>query len=103
MSSILGDAKSGSGLVRLSAFIRPHEGHYMAALKAFFDDSKRSVVTFAGFIGTVDQWRRFEVLWDRLLERFSIPYFHMKEFAPSTGVFKSWKGDETRRRALIQE
>ncbi len=54
----------------------------------------------AGLIANADKWETFERRWKRALRRFKIPYFHMKEFAHSEGVFKDWKGDETKRRAL---
>jgi hypothetical protein len=75
----------------------------MATLKAYFDDSERNVITFSGYLGTADQWEDFELRWDRLLKLHSIPYFHMKEFAPSVGAFSSWKDDENRRRELVQD
>jgi hypothetical protein len=46
-------------------------------------------------------WEQFEIKRERALVDFQIPYFHMREFAHSTGVFEDWKGKETKRRKLF--
>jgi len=38
-----------------------------------------------------------------MLDDAHVPYFHMREFAPSVGVFKSWKGNEKKRRKFLSE
>jgi len=65
------------------------------------DQENLSVV--AGFISTVDQWLLFEKEWAMVLKKFHIKYFHMREFAHSVDQFDGWKGQEDKRRALINE
>ena len=46
----------------------------------------------------------FDKEWTEVLEPEGLKYFHMTDFAQSTGQFASgWKYDEGRRRKLIQE
>lgn len=63
-------------------------------------DRGRTIV--AGFIGQVSQWELFDVDWRLLLAKYEVPYFHMKEFAHSTGPYKSWKGIETKRANFLR-
>lgn len=72
----------------------------------YFDASggvEHPVMIVAGYLSTVQKWNLFEKSWRKILARkeFDVPYFHMKEFAPSTDVFKTWKGDERRRRKFL--
>lgn len=43
-----------------------------------------------GWVSTVAQWEQFEIDWRLFLASYKVPYFHMKEFAQSTGPFKKW-------------
>jgi len=65
------------------------------ALTAYFDASgtehSGTELVVSGFVSTVKKWKGFEREWRALLDDAGIPYFHMKEFAPSTGIFASWK------------
>ena len=54
-------------------------------------------VVVAGWLSTYAKWDLFEVHWKLLLARYNLPYFHMAEFAQSTGPFLSWKGNEPKR------
>jgi len=40
----------------------------------------------SGFVSTTEKWMRFEKCWTQILKLFDVPYFHMKEFAHSTGA-----------------
>jgi hypothetical protein len=77
----------------------------VAALTAYFDASgaqhSGTELVVSGFVSTVDKWRRFEEKWQQMLDEANLPYFHMKEFAPSVGIFQSWKGKETKRRKFL--
>ena len=59
----------------------------MAVFKAYVDDSgdtndpKHSACSIAGFVGTVQNWMEFENRWEGLLEKFRIPWLHMRDFA----------------------
>ena len=63
----------------------------MAALTGYFDASGKASNPFAielvvsGFISTPKKWNQFEQYWQALLDEFDLPYFHMREFAPSKG------------------
>ena len=75
-------------------------------ITSYFDASsgqEHPAVIVAGYISTVAQWKKFDKEWRKVLARreFDVPYFHMKEFAHSAEVFKSWKGDEHRRVAHV--
>jgi hypothetical protein len=63
-------------------------------------DELQKFVGMAGLIAPEAYWTYLEGEWKGILRFFNIPYFHMKEFAHSEGVFKGWKGDEPRRRDL---
>jgi len=62
---------------------------------AYYDasgsQSDDGLLVVAGLVSTENKWIRFEREWDAVLSRFGVPYFHMKEFAPSTGPFAKWK------------
>lgn len=96
----------------LSAFVSPPGTALMAAFKGYFDESGKeddpqfacSAISVGGYITTVDSWRDIEAKWKAVLDRpeFGVRYLHMKEFAHFEGQFASWRGDESRRKALIE-
>jgi len=79
----------------------------MPVLMGFFDetgdtkDPAQKFVGMAGFVAPSEKWVHFECKWKSILKDFKLPYFHMKEFNPSEGVFRGWKGDESKRKALF--
>lgn len=79
----------------------------MAVLTGYYDetgdtrDPSQKFVGMAGFVAPADSWRLFERKWKFILNEFKIPYFHMREFAPSVGVFNGWKGKEDKRQSLF--
>jgi hypothetical protein len=53
----------------------------------------------AGWLASGEMWHRFECEWAWILRRYEVPYFHMKEFAHSTGAFAvGWKGENDKRK-----
>lgn len=72
---------------------------------AYFDASGHpdgtDVLSVAGFIAHASQWVLFESRWEKVLAKFGVSSLHMKDFAHSTGKYKTWKGDETKRRAFL--
>lgn len=74
---------------------------------AYFDASSSHqfprVMTVAGFVSTEAKWVKFEILWNSILQRYGVPYLHMKEFAHSTGEFNSWKGQDVKRKDFLSE
>ena len=85
-----------------------HQG-YMVMLTAYYDESgddndpKAKICGMAGAIATKHQWDRLEVKWKARLDLDGLEYFHMKEYAHSTGIFTEWKSDEDRRRKLLAD
>ena len=78
----------------LSVYPNPPAGGLMAILKAYFDDSKDDcVLTIAGYMSTHESWAQFDHAWCSLLERFQVPYLHMKEFWDRDGIYKHIKDD----------
>lgn len=51
----------------------------------------------SGWVAPVGEWERFETDWKILLAKYSLPYFHMKEFSQSKGPFKNWYKQEGMR------
>jgi hypothetical protein len=64
-------------------------------------DPSQKWVGMAGFVASSARWQSLEHKWKFILKEFRVPYFHMKEFAPSVGVFKDWKGKEEKRRKIF--
>lgn len=72
----------------------------------YFDASggtDTGVMAVAGFVADSRKWQEFEPSWRLVLAKYHLPYFHMNEFAPSQGIFSSWRGDETRRASLLRD
>ena len=76
-------------------------------LTCYFDGSGSKggtkAYSVAGYVSTVDRWITFNEKWAALLKRHDLPYFHMKEFAPSVKHFKDWKGKEAKRGAFLEQ
>jgi hypothetical protein len=66
-------------------------------------DNAQRFCGMAGFVSTADKWDILKEHWQGTLKRFNVPYMHMKEFGPSAGIFKSWKNDDSRRKAFYGE
>jgi hypothetical protein len=63
----------------------------MAALTGYLDDSHDgSIFALAGYVGGERHWEVFEEQWGRVLDRYEVPYFHMKEFDDPGGPYKKW-------------
>jgi hypothetical protein len=59
------------------------------------------VLSVAGFLAHTSQWELFKQRWRKILTKFGVSSLHMKDFAHSTGEFKSWKYNEAKRRAFL--
>ncbi|WP_315807376.1 MULTISPECIES: DUF3800 domain-containing protein [unclassified Bradyrhizobium] len=74
----------------------------MAVLTGYFDDSKTDgrVLTLAGYVGGERHWQMFEDQWAAVLDRFEVPYFHMKEFGQpkEKSVYEKWLPPEEHNR-----
>jgi hypothetical protein len=78
-------------------------------LTAYFDetghaaDPQLSFAGMAGFVAPSAAWTSFESQWKDTLKNAQLSEpFHMKDFAHSIGQFKSWKGNEDKRRLLLR-
>jgi len=60
-------------------------------------------IVVSGWFASVETWERFEVNWRLFLASYDVPYFHMKEYAHSTGPFEKWKGQEGTRRNFLDQ
>ncbi|MGH9970592.1 MAG: DUF3800 domain-containing protein [Pyrinomonadaceae bacterium] len=78
----------------------------MLMLNAYFDetghgdDPTTRILGIAGCLTGTEAWKKVEHRWSEALKSEGLPYFHMREYAFSTGPFKSWKNDEARRRKI---
>jgi len=74
-------------------------------LTTYFDASgtrhDSDIVTLAGFVSDDEQWDKFEEEWNAVLNLFSVPYLHMREFAHFKGPYKTWREDEAKRRTFL--
>ena len=79
---------------------------FMFKLEAYFDetghgaDANTKIIGMAGCLTAAELWRMIEKQWKAALQSENLPYFHMREYAHSQGIFKTWKGDENRRRKI---
>jgi hypothetical protein len=75
----------------------------LSAFTMYFDDSgthtEASSAVAACFIGTVEQWKRFEADWQAIAMKEGFTFFHMADFAARTKEFKDWS-EEKRVRVL---
>ena len=72
-------------------------GTYMELSEAYFDASgthgAAKDLCLAGYIFRKDAAIAFDEDWRRMLGKFGLPYFHMKECAHAKGVFKNLGND----------
>ena len=77
----------------------------MGAFTVYFDESgspsDTAALVVAGFIATAEEWIRYEREWKAILKAFDVPALHMRNFAHSAREFKTWKGNEGKRRAFL--
>jgi hypothetical protein len=57
----------------------------------------------AGFISSENDWADFDKAWQARLSADGLSYFHMAEFAQSTGQFHGWKNQEVKRHKLLYD
>jgi hypothetical protein len=53
-------------------------------------DQKQRFNGMAGLIAPAKNWESLSAKWNKVLEEFRIPYFHMKDWANSRGFFTGW-------------
>jgi hypothetical protein len=76
----------------------------VVALTAYFDGSWTGkpndppwLMAVGGFISSEKRWLWFEERWSKLLARFRLKYFQMKEFTTCSGQFDGWREREADR------
>lgn len=69
---------------------------FLSVLQAYFDESgvhaDSPILVVAGYVGGLGQWRKFEKLWRKALDRHCVGEFHAQRF---------WSRDPTGRRVDI--
>jgi hypothetical protein len=83
----------------------------MVVLKGYFDDSgddidpKHRVCAVAGYVATNENWKKLEDSWPVVLEKFGVPFLHMKEFGnPSPdGEYAHLSGDKEKTIEFLAE
>jgi hypothetical protein len=57
------------------------------------DSPHEKMLTIGGWLATEDGWAAFEPAWRAILDRFKVPYLHMKEFGdPKSEIYGHLKG-----------
>ena len=66
----------------------------IVVLRAYFDDSGThagsKVLVLAGFMGSPDEWSKFEDEWADILKKEGIKSFHARDFHGGYGQCKDW-------------
>ncbi len=56
---------------------------FVFMFRGYFDagkGGKPNVVSFAGYMATIEQWDRFSDMWKRLLDEYDLDNFHMTDY-----------------------
>ena len=53
-------------------------------------DSQNPITTIAGYVGSQDQWARFETEVEPVFQKYGVAVLHAKELHHSEGCFKGW-------------
>jgi hypothetical protein len=78
-------------LVDFSVFNTAPRRSLMALLKGYMDDSHNGPIwSVGGYVGSQDDWQKFNKLWRDVLHKHHVPYFHMKEMGKEKGAYKHW-------------
>jgi len=75
----------------------------MLNLKAYMDDSGKldvpgeTICCLAGCVSSEDAFVLAQSEWSAVLQKYNVPYLHMRECAHFAGPYKEWKSDLTKR------
>ena len=76
-------------------------------LTAYLDESGTHkgcpITLMGGYVGTAENWSRFDHDWGRLLAFCELPYIHAKDLKQGSGPFADKKKWSLRRRAALGE
>lgn len=66
----------------------------MAMMTAYFDESgthgASEIITVAGYVASVEQWKKFVEPWAQSLKEVGVDYFHMTDVENMQGQFRGW-------------
>lgn len=83
--------------------MRLYFGHMFTAALDASGSPDHHIFVVAGFVAPDEAWDEFGPKWNARLAEDGLDHFHMVEYAQSLGPWKSWKGDEPRRRRLLAD
>lgn len=71
----------------------------MAMLTLYLDESYSHppaplIYTVAGYIATINEWRKFQKEWRRELERAGIDFFHMAKYEARKKEYEGWSNEK---------
>lgn len=68
----------------------------------YFDEAYKGqeFVCMTGYLADDSQWRSLTIEWNRLLEKYSIPYLHLSDFLSSWDIYKDWKNYPDRKEKI---
>ena len=78
---------------------------WLTMFKVYFDDSgseENIAFAVAGYVSSVEQWKKFDQEWDKILSDYGISVFHMREFTQSKGEFIGLEGQDDDRKRLLE-
>ncbi len=79
----------------------------MLMLRLYLDDAGKSgdpnneICCIAGCLSPLTAWDELEAEWKDILEKYEVPYLHMKELAHFKGPFSKWENDEKSRKEFL--
>lgn len=65
------------------------------------DDNQSSVLTIAGYFGSLENWELFEARAEPICQSYGVDILHAKDFHHSKGAFKGWS--LIKKRTFIDE
>jgi hypothetical protein len=77
---------------------------FTACFDAGGSQHNQQFLVVAGFISSSKIWNDFDRIWRGRLAQDGLSYFHMVDFAQSTGQFREgWRNNEPRRQRLLAD
>jgi hypothetical protein len=73
------------------------------AFDVSYDEPLHRFLILAGFVSSAERWADYDVAWRNRLAIDGLPYFQMRQFAHSVGIFDGWRDKEEKRRRLLYD
>ena len=86
--------------------VRLHRAKLVGMFETYCDESggaDHGFIAVAGWLASADRWRKFETDWKALLERYEVPYLHMKDVAHFQGPYKKWFAARDEREKFLAQ